>query len=234
MSVGESGSVLPTRSRAYSALDAGVAAASGGPCEDGGVAAEADLGTRLGAEALLSTPLEREALQRLRELTGDEDGPMERHGLRCFLIVDRLARQRGVEIDREGALVAGLLHDIGLYEGASHGGVYVTEGKQYAAELLAGREGWDERRTARCLDAIERHHELRSQWQAGTEVELLRRADMVDLSRGLIDWGAGRDWLRELWRAVPRDGTYREIGSMVWKAVRERPASLPRIFRRGG
>jgi hypothetical protein len=32
---------------------------------------------------------------------------------------------------------------------------------------------------------------------------------------------------------VPRDGTYREIGAMVLKAARERPATLPRIFLRG-
>ena len=197
------------------------------------MASEVELGNRISADQVTSTSLEREALSRLREVTGDQDGPMERHGLRCFLIVDRLASQRGVEIDREGALVAGLLHDIGLYEGASQGGVYVTEGREYAAEMLAGREGWDERRTARCLDAIERHHELRSQWSMGTEVELLRRADMVELSRGLISWGAGRDWLGRLWSSVPRDGIYREIGGLVVRAVRERPTSLPRIFRRG-
>lgn len=189
---------------------------------------------RLRADDIVETELERETLARLREIVGGEDGAMERHGLRCALICKRLATGRGVDTDDELLYVAGLLHDIGLYEGASHGGVYVSDGREFAADFLSGRDGWDEQRTRLCLDAIERHHELRSQWDAGAEVELLRRADLVELSRGLIPFGAGRAWLRELWAAVPRDGTYREIGRMVVKAARERPTTLPRIFIRGG
>ncbi len=142
---------------------------------------------------------------------------MERHGLRCYLICLRLASLRGAEVDRELLLVAALLHDIGLYDGASEGGVYVSDGAVYAERLLAGREAWPAERVRRCLDAIERHHELRSQWAAGLEVELLRRADLVDVSAGLISHGAGRAWLRELGRCVRRDGTYREIGGLVLK-----------------
>ena len=198
------------------------------------IAAPTDLSSRLRADEAVETDAERAALDRLREVAGGEDGPMERHGLRCFLISERLGELRGVEVDRELLLVAGLLHDIGLYDGASRGGAYIADGREDAAELLGGREGWDGARTERCLDAIERHHELRPQWAAGTEVELLRRADLVELSRGLISFGAGRPWLAGLWRAVPRDGTYGEISRMVLKAARERPASLPKIFLRGG
>jgi hypothetical protein len=193
----------------------------------------ADLSARVLADDLVETATEREALRRLREITGDEDGGMERHGLRCHLIGERLARRRGIGIDRELSLVAGLVHDIGLYDDASRGGVYVSDGREWARGFLTGREGWGRERVELCLDAIERHHELRSQWQAGAEVELLRRADLADLSRGLIGFGAGRGWYSDLWRAVPRDGTYAEIGKMVLKAARERPASLPRIFIRG-
>ena len=170
---------------------------------------------RVLADEVAETDLERDALARFREVVGGEDGPMERHGLRCALICKRLAGRRGLEIDDELLFIAGLLHDIGLYEGASHGGVYVSDGRDFAADFLAGREGWDARRTQLCLDAIERHHELRSQWDAGAEVELLRRADLVELSRAPIPFGAGRGWLSELWGAVPRDGTYGEIGRMV-------------------
>lgn len=191
-------------------------------------------GGRIRAEELASTATEREALERLRSVCGESDGAMERHGLRCYLICERMAAQLGTDVDREVLLVAGLLHDIGLYDGASSGGVYVSDGKEYAAELLVGREGWNAERIRLCLDAIERHHELRSQRAAGTEVELLRRADLVELSRGLVNFGLDRDGLGDLWRSVPRDGVYREIGSMVVKALRERPTTLPKIFLRGG
>ncbi len=192
------------------------------------------LGPPIAADSLLEGELEGETLARLREVTGEADGPMERHGIRCYLICRRLAEQRGAEADSELLMVAALLHDIGLYEGASQGGVYVSDGAEYARGLLAGRPGWPAARVQRCLDAIERHHELRSQWAAGLEVELLRRADLVDVSANLITYGAGREWLRALSRSVRRDGTYREIGGLVLRALRERPASMPRIFLRGG
>src|SRR5262249_28150273 len=130
------------------------------------------------AEDLVRTAAERAALDRLRQITGQTGGPMERHGLRVFLTADRLAAGKEDEIDREVLLIAGLLHDIGLYDEASHGGVYVTDGAEFTAELLR-RQGWDEDRIRLCFDSIERHHETRSQWDCGAEVELIRRADLV-------------------------------------------------------
>jgi hypothetical protein len=195
-----------------------------------------DDGTETGAvtaEDLVRSEAEVAALTALREVTGEAGGPMERHGMRCFLISERQAADRDLMVDHEILLVAGLLHDIGLYDGASEGGVYVTDGRNFAERLLAGRPGWDERRTLLCLEAIERHHEVRPQWDAGAEVELIRRADMAELSSGLINFGVSRGWIRGLWRAVPRDGLYGEVGKMVAKAARERPASLPKILIRG-
>jgi hypothetical protein len=195
-----------------------------------------DDGTETGAvtaEDLVRSEAEVAALTALRAVTGEAGGPMERHGMRCFLISERQAADRDLMVDHEILLVAGLLHDIGLYDGASEGGVYVTDGRNFAERLLAGRPGWDERRTLLCLEAIERHHEVRPQWDAGAEVELIRRADMAELSSGLINFGVSRGWIRGLWRAVPRDGLYGEVGKMVAKAARERPASLPKILIRG-
>jgi len=197
------------------------------------VSDDAEKNGLVSAEDLVRSDAEVAALTALREVTGEAGGPMERHGMRCFLISERQAADRDLMVDHEILLVAGLLHDIGLYDGASEGGVYVTDGRNFAERLLAGRAGWDERRTLLCLEAIERHHEVRPQWDAGAEVELIRRADMVELSSGLINFGVSRGWIRGLWRAVPRDGLYGEVGKMVAKAARERPASLPKILIRG-
>lgn len=185
------------------------------------------------AEDLVRSEAEVAALTALREVTGEPGGPMERHSMRCFLIAERIAADRGLMVDHEILLVAGLLHDIGLYDGASEGGVYTTDGAHFAAHLLAGRPGWDERRLRLCSEAIDRHHEIRSQWEAGAEVELMREADLVELSSGIVNHGVSRGWLRGLWRAVPRDGIYRHVGRMVSKALRERPSSVPKILIRG-
>jgi predicted hydrolase (HD superfamily) len=183
------------------------------------------------AEDLVRTESEAAALAGLREITGQTGGPMERHGLRVFLIADRLATARREEVDREVLLVAGLLHDVGLYDEASHGGVYVKEGAEFTAELLR-KQGWDEDRIRLCFDAIERHHELRSQWDRGAEVELIRRADLVDVSNGLVRFGLGREWIRDLFKSVSREGTYRTIGHEVARVLRHRPLTFPQIFRR--
>jgi HD domain len=183
------------------------------------------------SEDLARTDSEVAALAALRDATGESGGPMERHGLRVFLLADRLATAREVKVDREVLLIAGLLHDVGLYDAASHGGVYVKEGAEFTAEILR-RQGWDEDRIRLCFDAIERHHELRSQWDRGDEVELIRRADLVDVSNGLVRFGLSREWIHDLFESVSRDGTYRTIGYEVLRVLRHRPLTLPQIFRR--
>jgi HD domain-containing protein len=181
------------------------------------------------ADEAVRTGAEQDALQAVRSASAETSGPMERHCLRVFRISCKLADRRGLTVDREVLLVAALIHDLGLYDSISRGGVYVKDGAEYAAELLA-KHGWDETRISLCADSIERHHEIRPQWKRGDEVELLRRADMVDLSSGLIAFGLPRPWLRELFREIPRDGAYREVGRLVGHALRERPLTMARIF----
>ena len=153
---------------------------------------------------------------------------MERHGLRVFLIADRPATRARTKVDREVLLIAGLLHDVGLYDAASHGGVYVREGAEFTAEILRAR-GWDEERIRLCFDAIERHHELRSQWDRGAEVELIRRAHLVDVSSGLvpirIEPGVAQGPLpvRVQGRHLPHD-RYE-----VARVLRHRPLTFPQI-----
>jgi HD domain len=183
------------------------------------------------AEQLAHTDSEVAALEKLREVTGESGGPMERHGLRVFLIADRIATARGLQVDREVILSAGLLHDVGLYDEASHGGAYVFDGAEFTADLLH-KQGWDEDRIRLCFDAIERHHETRSQWGRGTEVELIRRADLVDLTSGHVRFGLTREWLRDLFTSVPRNGTYSTIGREVAKQLLHRPLKFAQIFRR--
>lgn len=185
------------------------------------------------ADDLVQTEDERDTLARVRELTGETDGPMERHSTRCFLIAEKLAADAGKQIDREVLLIAAWIHDIGLYDGASEGGAYVTDGRHYIEGVLSGKPGWEGERLRLCGDAIERHHELRSQWDAGNEVELLRRADRIELGAGLIRYGIPRAWFKELDQRVSREGTYGEILKQVGHALRHRPLTMAQIFVRG-
>ncbi len=185
--------------------------------------------TGLAADEVVSTAAERAALDTLRKAVGGIDTPMERHCLRVFLIMERIAADHRIGIDREVALCASYLFEIGAYPLASSRDVYTSDGRRFAMHLLEPF-GWPEARVRRCLDAIERHHQLRSQAQYGAEVELLRRADLVDAFPAFFRFGLSRAWLADLFRRIPREGLYRTILSGVGAMLRERPATIPSIF----
>ncbi len=188
--------------------------------------------TRDAADALAGTAAERDALGVLRRLTGASGGPMERHGLRVFLIAEEAGRRRGLALDRELLLVAALLHDLGLYVADPEPGeAYVTDGRVLAEELAA-RHAWPAERATRAGEAVEQHHARRAQWARGPEAELLRRADLADLTRDRIrPLGLGGDFLRALDARVPPKGIRPHIAGQVLGQVRRRPGSLGRIFR---
>jgi putative nucleotidyltransferase with HDIG domain len=178
---------------------------------------------------LAVTPAASDALGALRSDTGQVEGPMERHCLRVRHIAAELAARRGWEIDGEVVTVAAILHDIGLYPGASRGGVYTEDGAILAREMLTGHS-WSPERIDRCAEAIDRHHELRNQLRLGGEVEALRLADLIDLGGGLLTFGLDRRWLRALNQTVPRRGLMAELARELGRALRQRPLTLPRIF----
>lgn len=184
------------------------------------------------ADELSRTHAERACLGEVRRLAGAAGGPLESHNVRAFLIAERLADQRGLKVDREVLLCAAHLHDAGLYPDVATDASYVEDGGLLAERLLAPYD-WPPARLKRCRDAIERHHELRPQWKRGVEVELLRRADLVDVLGGLVTFGAGRGWVRSLGRRASRRGFYREIVRLLAGEIRRRPGTLPRIFRPG-
>lgn len=182
------------------------------------------------ADSLATTDAETRALRALREASGETDGVMERHCVRCFLLCEKLARREGHELDREVTLCAALLHDIGVYESVTHGGVYTEEGAE-VARGLALDAGWDERRAALCADACAYHHSVRSKREHGFEVEAMRLADRIEVFGGLFKSGLTREQIREVSAAAPRDGFYRGLLHVVWPLVRTRPRTLPSVFK---
>ena len=182
------------------------------------------------ADELATTEAERRCLAALREASGAVNGPMERHCVRCFLLAERLAERRSLEIDREVMLCASLLHDAGLYPAIGRGGVYTADGGAYTRDLLSGM-GWGDARAARVERAISLHHETREQSDLGPEVELMRLADRIEVLGGIVTEGLGRAEVREIFDRVPRRGMYPHIGRLLAPVVAKRPLSLLKIFR---
>src|SRR5688500_6861231 len=101
-------------------------------------------------EATHVTPDESRCVQALRAACGSEEGPIERHSRRVFLLAERLAGER--PSDRGRLACACWLHDIGRYPPYSTRAAYVTDGRRVAEELLAH---WEPERLRRCADAVE-------------------------------------------------------------------------------
>jgi hypothetical protein len=181
-------------------------------------------------DELVETDAERACLGALREATRTTDDPMERHCVRQFLIAERMAADRGLEVDRELLLCATFLHDAGLFPSATTGDVYTADSRRLAERTLSPF-GWEPKRLALCLDAIEQHHAQGSRWDWGDEVELVRRADLTEVSRGLVRFGVERGFLRDLFREIPRKGFYRLIATDLIRRDGLHPANLVRIFR---
>jgi hypothetical protein len=182
------------------------------------------------ADELATTDAERRCLETLREASGDVNGPMERHCVRCFLFAERLAERRSLELDREVMLCASLLHDAGLYPMISRGGVYTVDAAVFTRDLLVAM-GWDEARAVRVEQAIALHHETREQSDLGPEVELMRLADRIEVLGGLVTEGLRRAEIREIFGRVPRRGMYLHIGRLLGPVLVRRPLSLLKIFR---
>lgn len=188
---------------------------------------------QLPADTAYTTEPARACLTELRALCGEQNGPMERHGLRVYEIARELARRRGLDVDAELLACVGWLHDAGLYPGAASEDTYVVDGRRLLERILDSFD-WPAERVTLAGDAVERHHELRPQWSRGTEVELIRRADLIDISGGAIRFGLDRPWLRDLFVRVPRAGLAREIARLVGGALRHRPLTMLEIFLRRG
>lgn len=185
----------------------------------------------LRAETLVETPAESASLAALRNAAGESDGVMERHCLRCFRLCEHLAKRHGTTVDREVMLCAALLHDIGLYEVVSHGGVYTEEGADEARRITSEHD-WEARRGNLCAEACARHHSLKRQWVAGAEVEFLRLADRIEVSGGLSRAGLSRVQIKDVFSEVSREGFYAGLARLVGPELAKRPLTFVAAFRR--
>ncbi len=185
---------------------------------------------RLTADQLAPDGAPAACLRALREATGGEDQPMERHCVRLFVIAERLAADEGWNVDRELMLCAAFLHDAGIFESvATRDHAYVSDGRRLALETVA-RYHWPQERRRVLGDAIEQHHAQTSRDHLGHEVEVMRKADLIDASSTLVTFGLPRPWLRGLATAVPRRGLYPLLAREVGRMLRERPLTLAGVF----
>ncbi len=126
--------------------------------------------------------------------------------------------------DRRKIAIAACFHDLGIW---SDGTIdYLPPSSRRARDYLAsqGLQAW----TTEVELMIDEHHKLRSfKDPAYPLVEAFRKADLVDVSLGLIKFGVSGDTVRALKAAYPNEGFHKTLMGLAGSWFKRHPLSPP-------
>lgn len=116
--------------------------------------------------------------------------------------------------------IAVAFHDLGIWTAGTFD--YLPPSRQLARAHLhaTGHADWCDE-----VDAmIDAHHRIR-ELPPGTRasVEVFRRADWIDVSRGMRRFGLPRDVVREVIAAFPNAGFHRRLAMLTLQRLRRHP-----------
>lgn len=123
-----------------------------------------------------------------------------------------------VQLDKFATAAA--FHDLGIW--TEHTFDYLEPSVRLACSHLgrAGREEW----APEVSEMILQHHKISPYRRDDCRlVEPLRRADWVDVSRGLVTFGLPRSLLREIFSTWPSAGFHRRLVLLELQRLRTRP-----------
>lgn len=174
--------------------------------------------------------VERRIARWTRELGNDRDAYLH-HVMRVIVLCDQLhMRNAGATAHRPSGqpayLTAAAFHDLGIWTAGTFD--YLAPSMELArAWLLEERQ---EHLEPLVLKMIDQHHKLRRAGRASSPVELFRRADTIDVTRGLRRFGLPLRQYRAVVRDYPNAGFHRRLLSLGWRHVRGNPTSpLPMV-----
>jgi len=154
----------------------------------------------------------------------DLDG-YRNHTYRVFNLC--VALHGGAECDLEKIAVAAAFHDLGIWTAATFD--YLVPSVRLAKAHL-GRTPHAEW-IPDVTEMILQHHKI-FPTAAGRDslVEIFRRADWIDVSRGMLRFGVARAFVRELYSIWPGSGFHQRLVQLSWQRWRTHPLSpLPMV-----
>ena len=128
---------------------------------------------------------------------------------------------------RDKIAIAAALHDLGIW--TAHTFDYLPPSIELATDYLrsCGRPEW----VPEITTMIRAHHKV-SPYRGDPHwlVEPFRRADWVDVSRGVISYGVPRKLRREILSTWPDAGFHRRLGQLAFERLQTHPLSpLPML-----
>ncbi len=155
-------------------------------------------------------PIIDEVLDAFRPaLAGDLDG-YRGHVYRVFNFSRALAGADG-DLDEKLALAA-VFHDLGIWSDGTIDYLGPSAGRLRAHLAGTPRADWSDELSR----VVEMHHKLTPyRGEHARAVEAFRRADLVDLSRGLVRFGIPRLLLRDIRTAFPYRNFHTRVVALV-------------------
>ena len=156
---------------------------------------------------------------------GDDFVPYQNHVYRVVNLCVRLHSAGGDELRRLAIVAA--FHDLGIWTAGTFDylGPSMALAKTYLTR--SGQREW----VAEVNEVIFEHHKiLPYRGAAQPLVESFRKADWIDVTRGLLTFGIPRPFIAELYQAWPSKGFHRRLVQLAAQRFRSNPWSpLPMV-----
>ena len=120
----------------------------------------------------------------------------------------------------EKIAIASAFHDLGIWTNRTFDYLQPSAGLATAYLNDVGKTSWTHEITGMVL---EHHKILRYRREPRSLVEPFRRADWVDVSRGLVTFGLSRTLLREIFAVWPSAGFHKRLVQLEFARLRTHP-----------
>jgi hypothetical protein len=169
-------------------------------------------------------PLDEVLLAHADEL-GDDFVAYRNHAYRVANLCVALAPDGRDQLEKIG--IAAALHDVGIWTDRTFDYLEPSVAVANAYLVRIGRRGWMPEIAA----MIREHHKVSAyRANAGSLVEPFRRADWIDVSKGVLAFGTPRTLVKEVLATWPSAGFHWRLVQLAGRRVRTHPWSpLPML-----
>lgn len=178
-----------------------------------------------GRTLLREIPILEEVLEAHAAELGGDFAAYRNHAYRVANLCVALSPDGAAQLEKIATAAA--FHDLGIWTERTFDYLRPSVTLACAHLARAGREEW----ASEVAEMILQHHKLSTYRGDGRPlVEPLRRADWVDVSKGLFTFGLPRPLVREVFSAWPDEGFHKRLVRLELKRLRTHPWSpLPMV-----
>jgi hypothetical protein len=175
---------------------------------------------------LTSVPLLDELLQHHAAALGNDLAAYRNHTYRVINFCSALSTDDPVPLEK--TVIAAAFHDLGIWTDKTFD--YLPPSEKLAQAYLAksGKCEWAPEISA----MIHEHHKItRYRSNPNWLVETFRRADLVDVSRGIFTFGLPRKFLRKVFAQFPNAGFHKRLIQLSFRRLLSHPLSPLPMYR---